>query len=280
MDQQTPTPAGPVPNFDHIAVMVFENHEFGSVIGNSQMPNFNQLAQQYTLLSQYYAVRHPSLPNYIALIGGDTFGITTDCGDCLVDETSLPDLIEASGRTWKDYQENMPEPCYLKDTLKYYRKHNPFIYFLPIRNNQQRCTSDVVPLDQLTSDLANNTLPNYMFIMPDICNSAHDCSLKVADAWLGDWVNRLMSNPEMAQNGLLVITWDEGQGDHTCCGLPTGGGRVATLLISSKAQPGFEDTTPYTHYSLLKTILTAWNLPDLGHTANSQTALIELPWQK
>src|SRR5437016_3432936 len=92
----TETPKPLVPNFDHIVIIMLENKEFGSVIGNSLMPNYNKLAHDYTLLTQYYAVTHPSLPNYIALMGGDTFGITSNCHDCFVNTPSLPDLIEAT----------------------------------------------------------------------------------------------------------------------------------------------------------------------------------------
>jgi hypothetical protein len=95
----TATPRPLVPNFDHIAIIMFENKEFGSVIDNPQMPTYNKLAHEYTLLTQYYAIRHPSLPNYIALMGGDTFGIDRNCHDCFINERSLPDLIEESGRT-------------------------------------------------------------------------------------------------------------------------------------------------------------------------------------
>src|SRR5215210_5696501 len=109
----TATPKPLVPNFGHIVLILFENKEFGSVIGNSLMPGYNQLAREYTLLTQYYAIRHPSLPNYLALIGGDTFGIEVNCNDCFVNVSSLPDLIESSGRTWRSYQEDMPEPCFL-----------------------------------------------------------------------------------------------------------------------------------------------------------------------
>ena len=104
----TATPRPLVPNFGHIAIIMFENKEFGSVIGNPQMPIYNQLAREYTLLTQYYAIMHPSLPNYIALMGGDTFGIDTNCNNCFINAPSLPDLIEASGRTWKTYKEDMP----------------------------------------------------------------------------------------------------------------------------------------------------------------------------
>ena len=80
----TPAPTSPVPGFEHVVLILFENKEFGSVIGNPDMPVYNRMANEYTLLTQFYAVRHPSLPNYIALIGGDTFGITSDCHDCFV----------------------------------------------------------------------------------------------------------------------------------------------------------------------------------------------------
>src|ERR1044071_7716395 len=85
----TATPKPLVPNFEHIVIIMFENKEFGSVIDNPQMPTYNRLAHENTLLTQYYAIRHPSLPNYIALMGGDTFGIDRNCNDCFINATSL-----------------------------------------------------------------------------------------------------------------------------------------------------------------------------------------------
>jgi phospholipase C len=274
-----PTPTPLIPYLDPIAILIFENKEFTTVIGNPDMPNFNRYAREYTLLTQHYAIRHPSLPNYIALISGDTFGIDHTCVDCFIDAPSLPDLIESAGLSWKTYQEHMPSPCYKGETLRYFQKHNPFMYFDAIRLDQTRCERSVVPLDQLELDLEAQQLPNYLFIVPDICNSAHDCDLKTADVWLGNWVEKLLTNPEMAENGLIIITWDEGQGEHSCCNLPTGGGRIATILISRHVNSGFEDETSYTHYSLLKTISTAWNLPLLGHAADPETNLIIAPWK-
>src|SRR5512135_2746484 len=129
-----PTSVPLVPEFQHIVTIVLENKEFGTVIGNPKMPYFNQLAKSYTLLTQLYAVTHPSLPNYLAMIGGDTFGVTFDCNSCLVGATTLPDLIEASGRTWTTYQEDMPSACYSGfEYANYAIKHNPFMYFKPIR---------------------------------------------------------------------------------------------------------------------------------------------------
>lgn len=277
----TPEPVSPVPSFKHIVLIVFENKEFGSVIGNPDMPVYNRLANEYTLLTQFYAVRHPSLPNYIAMIGGDTFGITSDCNDCFVNAPSLPDLIEASERTWKTYQEDMPQPCYVGSKNPYAQKHNPFVYFDPIRLNSERCDRSVVPLTDLSMDIQARTLPNYIFITPNLCNDAHDCSLKVADSWLGNLLDTLI--PALNADGqpyLVVLTFDEGQGNHSCCGLPPeAGGRIPVVLISSLVKSAFQDDTPYTHYSLLKTISTSWGLDYLGHAADDNNVLITAPWK-
>ena len=277
----TATPKPLVPNFEHIVIIMFENKEFGSVIGNPLMPNYNRLAREYTLLTQYYAVTHPSLPNYIALMGGDTFGIDRNCNDCFIDEPSLPDLIEASGRTWKTYQEDMPEPCYLGDTHLYVQKHNPFIYFDRIRLDTARCERTIVPLIALQTDIETASLPNFIFITPNLCNDAHDCPLDVADAWLTELLGRLV--PALDATGesyLLVMLFEEGQGNHSCCGLPPeAGGRVPVVFYSPLVKNGFEDPTPYTHYSLLKTISTAWDLPLLGHAGDESNVLITAPWK-
>lgn len=278
----TATPLPLVPNFEHIVFVVFENKEFGLIYGNSKMPYFNQLAKSYTLLTQHYAVTHPSLPNYLAMIGGDTFGIDFDCTSCFVDAVSLPDLIEASGRAWKAYQEDMPSPCFSgTESGNYAMKHNPFIYFKPIRLDKERCARSDVPFTQLSADLAAGTLPNFIFITPNLCNDAHDCPISVTDDWLKNLMGQL--TPALDAEGkpyLIVLTWDEGQGNHSCCGLPpAAGGRIATILVSPQVKTGFQDDTPYSHYSLLKTIETAWQLSLLGHSADAETTLITAPWK-
>ena len=277
----TPVPPTLVPSFEHIVLILFENKEFGTVIGNPSMPLYNQLADEYTLLTQFYAIRHPSLPNYIALIGGDTFGINRDCEDCFVDAPSLPDLIEASGRTWKTYQEDMPVACYLGSKDPYAQKHNPFVYFDPIRLDIERCERHVVPLTDLGVDIQAGTLPNFIFITPNLCNDAHDCSLEIADSWLGNLLASLV--PALDATGqpyLIVLTFDEGQGSHSCCGLPErAGGRIPVVLLSPSVKNAFQDDTPYTHYSLLKTIAESWGLDYLGHAADENNVLITAPWK-
>ena len=288
---QTPNPPSPereaarvkadIPAFDHILIILFENHDYNEVIGNQDMPVFNRLAQQYSLLTNYYAVAHPSLPNYIALIGGDTFGINSDCADCFVNQPSLPDLIEASGRSWKTYQEDMPGPCHVGFTGQYDLNHNPFLYFDPIRKDSVRCDRSVVPLTDLKQDLNAKQLPNYAFIMPDLCHSGHDCSLAEADAWLGNMVSNLQDSSALGKNYLLFVLFDENSADQspknpTCCGA---GGRVAAVVVSPQAKTGFQDTTALSHYSLLRTILLSWGLPRLGLSEDPGTKPISAVWK-
>jgi phospholipase C len=277
----SPTSAPLVPNFETIVVIVFENKEFDRVVGNPDMPIFNQFANDYTLLTQHYAVTHPSLPNYIAMVSGDTFEIDRNCEDCFISAPSLPDLIETSGRTWKTYQEDMPKPCFVGSWGDYAQKHNPFMYFDPIRLDAARCERTVRPLSDLSSDLAAGSLPNFVFITPNLCNDAHNCWLGITDEWLGLQMQSLLNYfSANSQSFLIILTWDEGDSNASCCGLPAkAGGRIATILISPQVKNGFEDATPYTLYSLLKTIAEAWGLPYLGHAADENTALIVAPWK-
>jgi len=279
----TETAATPdVPSFSHVFVIVCENREFDEVIGNAKMPRFNAWAKEYTLLDQYYAVTHPSLPNYIAMIGGDFFGIQTNCTDCLIRARSLPDLLEDAGRTWKTYQEGLPEPGFTGARAgRYAQKHNPFVYFEPVRNDRARLERSVVPLEQLAEDLTQGGLPDFSFITPDMCNSGHDCGLEVTDAWLGRVVDAILQSPGFDRTSLIVLTFDEGTTTRNCCGSPplASGGRIATVLISPLIQRGFRDETPYSHYSLLKTIAAAWGLPELGRSADPAVNLIALPFQ-
>ncbi len=277
----TPNRSGEIRNFDHIVLIVFENHSYSQVIGSSSAPYFNQLASLDVLFTDYHAVTHPSLPNYISLIGGSTLGIHSDCNTCYVNAPSLPDEIEASGRTWKAYMEDMPSPCFTGFYGNYDKQHDPFVYFDAIRNDAARCQKSVVPLTELTGDLANNQLPNFSFITPNLCNSGHNCSIRVADGWLRQVVSELQSSPALGDNSAIFIVFDEASSDDSsCCGLgPSAGGRVAAILVSPQAKSGFQDSTPLSHYSLLKTILASWNLPPLGMTADPATAPITAPWK-
>jgi hypothetical protein len=281
----TPTPTstsipGNVPNFSHIIVIIFENREYSSVVGNGSWPNFNNLASNYALLTQSYAVAHPSLPNYIALTSGSTQGITSDCTSCFVNATNIGDILEQNGKSWKGYMEDMPSPCYIGNSGDYAQKHNPFIYYDDIRTNSDRCASHVVPLTQFDTDLSNNQLPDFSWITPNLCNDGHDCSSSTADSFLGSEVNKILASPSFDQNSLLIITFDEGTSGSGCCGLPSNaGGHIATLFISSLAKAGYQDSTSYDHYSILKMMADAWGLPYLEHAGDSNTYSIMDVWK-
>jgi phosphatidylinositol-3-phosphatase len=259
----TPTPAG----YDHIVVIVLENHSFESVIGSPEAPYLNGFASQWALATGYSGVSHPSLPNYLAMIGGSTFGVTSDCTDCIVNAPSLPDRLEAAGKTWKGYLEGMPSPCYLGSSGLYAQKHNPFIYFDPIRTNPSRC-AQVVPYGNLAGDFSSPaTAPNFAFVTPNLCNDGHDCRLSTTDAWLSREVPALMASPAFsASRSLLVITYDEGEG---------GSDRVATVLAGSGVRIGFQTPTTYNHYSLLRTIEDLWGLAPLAAGDGSAAPMTE-----
>lgn len=282
---QTPPSQTAIPAFDHIFVLVLENRSFLDVIGSREMPRLNALAKENTLLTQYTGVAHPSLPNYIAMISGETQGIDKDCKDCFVNAETLAERLEAAGRSWKTYQEDMPEPCFLGNAGEYVQKHNPFVYFDSIRLDAQRCAENVVPLTALDADLASGSLPDFSLIVPNMCNNGHDCASAVADEWIVRMVDRLRKSPAVQQSRyLIVVTYDESASQKGMMGLfqrlsGRATERIATVLITPNVQSGFEDSTPYNHYSLLKTILLAWDLPPLGHTADETVSAIRAPWK-
>lgn len=251
-------PAALVPAFDHIFVIVMENRSQNQIIGNtSEAPYINQLASQYAVADNYAAVAHPSLPNYLALIGGDTFEVTANCTTCFVSAPNIvADRIVPSGRTWKGYMESMPSTCLLGDHYPYAQRHNPFVYFDSIRLSAE--CANVVPFSALADDLASSTTtPNYAWVTPDLCNDMHDCSIATGDTWLNNTIPMILTSPAFTtRNSLVVVTWDEDDFSHN--------NQVPLLLISPKIAAGVHSTTPYTHYSLLRTIEQAWDFAPLS----------------
>ncbi len=262
-----PPAAAGVPAFSHVFVIVMENHEYGSIIGSGAAPYVNGLAASYGLATNYYAASHPSLPNYLSLTAGSTFGIVSDCTACFVNATNIADQVEASGRSWKAYMEDMPSPCYAgASSGNYAMKHNPFMYYTDIRNNPARCAAHVVPFTQFSSDVRNGTVPNFVWITPNLCNDMHDCSVGTGDAWLRSVVPTITGSAAFRTGGVLFITWDEGSTSAGCCG-DSSGGQVATLVISPRSIPGLRSRTAENHYGLLRTIEDALRLSHLNATA-------------
>jgi acid phosphatase len=251
------TAAAPVPAFAHIVVIVFENKESASVLGNRAAPTFNSYARRYARITRYYGATHPSLPNYVALVSGSTQGITTDCTDCVVDAKSLADTVEASGRTWKTYAEGLPAPGFLGAfNGRYAKKHNPFAYFRGIAEDPAR-RARLVPLSQLGRDLRAGALPSFSLVGPDLCHSMHDCSVAVGDAWLRSQIGKFVKLPKT----VVFVVFDEGSTSIR------GGGHTAALAIGRAVRPGSRFTKVTGHYGVLRTIEQAWGLPLLGRSA-------------
>jgi len=193
------TQSAVVPSFAHVVVVVMENKSASSIIGNtSQASYINSLAGQYAYASNDFAVSHPSLPNYLALTGASTFGITSDCSPavCPVNATNLMDRIESSGRSWKAYMESMPTSCATTDAYPYAVKHNPFVYYGDLAGNATRC-SRVVPAGPSDQALLNDldsvaNASNYMWLTPDLCNDMHDCNVTTGDAFMSGLVPQIL----------------------------------------------------------------------------------------
>jgi phospholipase C len=148
-------------------------------------------------------------------------------------------------------------------------KHDPFVYFHAIRDDPTRC-SHVVPLAQLGSDLAANTVPDFAMVVPNLCHSTHDCSIKTGDDWLASVVPTIMASPAWKDGGVLIVTYDEGEGKAGCCG-NAAGGTVASVLASPSGPFGYASDVPYSHYSLLRSIEDNWALPHLGYAGDAKT---------
>lgn len=275
----TPTTATPSPQatpsqprlpgpVDHVFLVIYENHAYDQIVGSSSAPYINGLIRQGALATNYHAVAHPSLPNYIALFGGSTFGITSDCDPtvkgCHFASPSLPDRIEAAGLTWRGYFDHMPKACGTQDAGNYRVHHDPFLYFDPIARNQERCARHVQPFDSLYADLASPaSTPNLAVIVPGNDHNMHDGSVLAGDTWLKAALTPIFASPAWAEGrSLVVLTFDEDDGSTD--------NRVVTLFVGPPARSGYRSSVPYTHYSLLRTLEGWLGVPPL--TANDRPA--------
>src|SRR5258708_10735572 len=228
----------------HLVVIVMENEELGSIIGSGDAPYINSLARRYASASDYHAVSHPSLPNYLALTGGDTFGISSDCTDCVVRASSIADQLDGAGVSWKAYMEDMLKPCYSGASYRgYAKKHNPFVYYTSVATNPSRC-AHVVPFGQLAADLRGGRLPTFAWITPNLCDDMHDCSVATGDRFLKRLVPYLLAG--LGPHGLLALVWDEGSSHSRCCRRPAGGA-AAPVLAGPPLPPRVSPRPPHHH---------------------------------
>jgi acid phosphatase len=251
-----------VPTSSHVFIVVEENHSYSSVIGNSSMPYLKSLGSQYGLATQYFADTHPSIGNYFMLTTGQT--ITND--DNFTGTVSADNLVRhllSVGKTWKSYSESLPSVGYTGgDVYPYAKRHNPFTYLTDVVNSQNQL-QNLVSFPQFASDLANNQLPDFSFIAPNLKNDAHDGSLNQADSWLQSNIGPLLSSPTFQQNGLLLIVFDESDQSDS----KHGGGHVALVLVGPNVRKGHQSTVCSQHENTLRTMGQALGLPSFPGAA-------------
>jgi hypothetical protein len=249
-----------------VLVLVMENKEATDLLGNRSAPYLNRLVRHGGLATRSYAVRHPSLPNYLALTSGSTHGITSDCTSCHVGARSIADQLEAAHLRWRAYMEDVPRPCFRAATAGgYAKKHDPFMYYDAVARHASRCR-DVVSFRRLARDLEQGALPAYGFVSPNLCHDTHDCSIAKGDRFLSHLVPALLR--AVGPHGYLVLTWDEGSSDAGCCG-GSNGGRVVTVVAGPDVRAGSRSNVPVDHYGVLGTIQDSLGLPRLGASADA-----------
>lgn len=263
-----PTPAaarGAVPHFSHVFLIVMENLGFAQAV---RLPFIAALMHRYGYASDYYAVAHPSLPNYLALASGHTW-VGSDCLFCYVSADNLGAQAAAAGVSWGAYMEGLPAPCWLGPLAGYAGyagKHDPFRYFRDVRGSPALCArirplTELLPL--LPVAVAAAQVPRLVWITPNLCHDMHNCAPPTGDAWLRSFVPQILASSAWRRGGVLFVTWDEGQGGAG------GGGRVLTLVLYPGMAAGTRVAVRYSHYSLLATIEDGLGLPLLGHAATA-----------
>jgi acid phosphatase len=242
----TPSPA----QARHVFLIVMENKSYEAALSGQFTAS---LAARYGLASNYHAISHPSVPNYLALTSGSTWGVRDDSYYALPKQDLGTQLTNA-GVTWKAYMEGLGDAGCLNSPVPYDPGHNPFAYY------GGACPSNVVPFTDLATDLAANT-PRFSWITPDRCHDTHDCRVAVGDQWLQQTVGDITSSAAWKSNGVLVITWDEDDGSAS--------NHVLTMVLTP-GRAHIESANDYDHYSLLATIEDLMGVGRLGQAAHAQ----------
>ena len=257
-----------------VVVVMLENQDYGSLIGNANMPFFNALATQNALATNFYANVHPSLANYFMLTAGVTVS-TDDQFAGTYNGDNIAQQITAAGKTWKIYAESLPSVGYTgNDVYPYIKHHNPFAYFDSVLNSTTQ-KANIVPFSQFASDLSNNALPNYAFVVPSNIHNGHDCpdgtnnctlatKLIGIDNWLSANVGPVAQNSTFMSNGVLVVTFDESAIDNT-----NGGGKIAVVIAGGNIKTGFQSTTKYQFENLLRFTMDRLGVPSPGTGASA-----------
>jgi phosphatidylinositol-3-phosphatase len=245
------SPTSGVPRPQHIVVVVLENRSYNEIIGSDQAHFLNRLAARGALLTRSYAVTHPSEPNYLALFSGSTHGVTTDQCPTVISAPNLATELAAAHLTFAGYAEGLPAPgSAVCDQGNYARKHVPWADF----SNVARSVNQ--PFSQFP---AGNyaALPAVSFVIPNLCNDMHDCSVGTGDRWLRQHMAGY-DRWAQAHDSLLIVTFDEDDGSQS--------NHIATIIDGQQVIPG-RYGRPVDHYNILRTIEQAFGLRYTGAAA-------------
>lgn len=233
-----------------VFVIVMENHSADEAL---QGAFTSQLASRSGVADDYHAVTHPSVPNYLALTSGQTWGITDDSYHALPRQ-DIGDQLTVAGITWRAYMEALTPAGCIDSPEPYDPGHNPFAFY------GGGCPANVVPFSDLGADLGRRDV-RFSWIGPDACHDGHNCDVATADAWLHQTVALIMGSPAWAAGAFLFVTWDEDDG--------SGDNRVLTIVARPRGQH-IESAVAYDHYSLLATIEGLFGVPRLANAAGAR----------
>lgn len=227
-----------------LLTFVEENHSLAQM--RASMPYTNGLAKTYGYASHWTAATHPSLPNYLAIAGGSTYGVADDKAPSShrLRGRSIFGQALAAGKKAKVYVDGMPGNCALTNGgTRYAVKHNPWAYFSSTAE-RRACRTYDVPARRLQADITAGKLPNAGMVIPNLCHDAHDCSLAAADRWFKSRMTAIMAGPDWKSGRLaVVLTADEDD--------RSSGNRVLTV-VAHRSQHSHVVTTSLTHYSLTR----------------------------
>jgi len=258
-DPSTHTTSAPQPSgATKLLVFVIENHSLAEM--SEQMPWTYRLGQEYGYATHFNAITHPSLPNYLSIAGGSTFGVRDDADPTAhpIDGTSVFGEALAHGRTARVYADAMPADCALTSTSQYAVRHNPWTYFTSERPD---CAQLDLPLSRFAPDVQTGNLPDAGMVVPDICHDAHSCPLATADAWMKQEVGLAMAGPDFRSGRLvIVVTADEDDGSQ--------GNAVLTIVVHPSVR-GVIASSPMSLLSLSRLYSEVLGVPPLREAASA-----------
>jgi len=274
-----------LPTPDHIVIVIEENKGFTDVIGSSSAPYINSLAAQGALLRKFFALHHPSQPNYIDFFAGDTLGVCDDtCPTSPFTAQNLGAALLAGGKTFTGFAEDLPHahPSMVCKRGTFARKHCPWLDF---SNVPASSTMDFTKFPQDAAGFA--TLPAVSFVIPNLENDMHNGVSIAAEVKRGDdWLKanlQAYATWAMSHNSLLVVTWDEDSSRHYTIHCPAviattpPANRIPTIVVGQPVRAGATSQKTYTHQDLLRTILDMEAIAPFGG-ATSATDITDI-WQ-